>query len=54
MANELVEFDLKFAHSALPALVVSWRKNWVKRMDLLKIKIDSKKSLIFNPSKQIL
>jgi len=43
MATELVEFDLKFAHSALPALVVSWRKSWVKRMDLLKTKIENQK-----------
>lgn len=43
MAVDLREFDLKCTkhpdYPKLPKWAVTWRKSWVKRMDLLKNKI---------------
>lgn len=40
MVAELEEFDLK-NKLPLPTLVSTWRKNWIKRMEELKTKIET-------------
>lgn len=39
MAAELKEFDTKHTLEKLPPLLITWRKNWIKRMEHLKNKI---------------